>query len=113
MTPEFHSLARAIPLGARQLVRIWVGIACYCLLLNACAAAIRHRISPSSKRRGAMKPLQLFCVALTSTALLACQEDPTQPRQDVSLLGTYAVLAPTSTINATAPVHLHPPAGEV
>ena len=60
-----------------------------------------------------MKPLQLFYVALTSTALLACQEDATQPRQDVSLLGTYAVLAPTSTINATAPVHLHPPAGEV
>src|SRR6266566_2205043 len=60
-----------------------------------------------------MKPLQLFCVALISTALLACQEDPTQPRQDVSVPGTHAVLAPPSPINATATVHLHPPAGEV
>ncbi len=60
-----------------------------------------------------MKPLRLFWVALISTALLACQEDPTQPLQDVSLPGSYAVLAPTSPINVTAPVHLHPSAGEV
>jgi hypothetical protein len=58
-------------------------------------------------------------------ATLGCQQDTTQPSQDVSLLAGGAGLAPTAgafvhvgnqlneTVSATAPVHFHPRAGEV
>ena len=59
-----------------------------------------------------MNPPQRFCAVLASAGFLACQHDPTQPRQNVRLLAD-GIVTSSSTIDATAPVHLHPHAGQV